>query len=444
MKQSKPPGPDGVPLLGNAIDYVKNPFEFREECTEKYGGLIYTEAGSKPMYMVTDPKYIEEVLVTKNEKFLKPQLMQKRLNKVFGDGLLLSEGDFWRKNREVAQPAFYSDRVTDYADTMVEHAERTVEKWTPGETYDIAHEMERLAVEILMEALFNQDREFEESAIGEAVHSISEKYDPTNPSWYVPNWVPTPVNRQYEGAVENLEDDVDDIVRHRKENDENPDDLLKLLLEAKNDDDHQMDGDLLRDEINTILLGGSGPMGLALTYSWYLLSKNPEKREKLTDELDEILGGDSPTVEDVREFEYTEWVLKESMRLYPPVWTLGREPSEDVEIGGYTIPEGAAVNLTPWSVHRDSAHYDDPEAFRPERWAEEVADERPEYSYFPFGGGPRQCIGRHFSMLQGQLVLSTLAQEYELELVSDEDLDLKISTIIEPKDGIDMVVRERE
>jgi cytochrome P450 len=443
MNQSEPPGPDGVPILGNAIDYVRKPFEFREECAEKYGGVIYTEAGRKPMYMVTDPKCIEEVLVTKNEKFKKPGLMQNRLNKVFGDGLLLSEGDFWRRNREVAQPAFYRDRVTDYMETIVSHAEETADKWESGETYDVAHEMERLAVEILVDALFDQKIDFEESAIGDAVHSISEKYDPTNPSWYVPNWMPTPVNRQYNAAVEALEAEVDQIIRRRERRDDAPEDLLTLLLEARDDEDHQMDEKLVHDEVNTILLGGSGPMGLALTYSWYLLSQNPEKREKLTDELDEVLGGESLTMKHVPELEYTQWVLKESMRLYPPVWTLGREPVEDVEVGGYTVPEGAAVNLTPWSVHRDSTYYDDPEAFRPERWAEEEAGRRPDYSYFPFGGGPRQCIGKHFAMLQGRLVLATLAQRYELELVSDDELDLKISTIIEPKDGVEMIVEER-
>lgn len=443
MKQTEPPGPDGVPVLGNAVDYVRNPFEFREQCAKEYGGLVYTEAGSKPMYMVNDPEYIEEVLVTKNDKFLKPELMQKRLGKVFGDGLLLSEGEFWRRNREVSQPAFFRDSVGDYVETMVDYAEQTVEDWDPGERYDVAHEMERLAVEILVSALFNQDIDFEESAIGSAVHSISEKYDPTNPSWYVPNWVPTPVNRQYESAVDELEAEVEEIVRRRERSDEDPDDLLSLLIDARDDDEHQMDSDLLHDEVNTILLGGSGPMGLALTYSWFLLSKNPEKREKLSTELDDVLGGDSPTMKDVPELEYTEKVLKESMRLYPPVWTLGREATEEVEIGGYTIQEDAALNLTPWSVHRDPTYYDDPEAFRPERWTEEKVAERPDYSYFPFGGGPRQCIGKHFAMLQGQLVLATLAQEYELELVSDEDPDLKVSTIVEPKDGIEMVVRER-
>lgn len=437
---TRPPGPDGIPVLGSAVQFVRNPFRFRRKLTDSYGdaGVVYTEVGQSPLYLVTDPACIEEILATKNEWFIKPQLMRERLRLVFGHGLLLSDGEQWTADRELIQPSFYPEMMNEYSEVMASHAERTVERWSDGAVYDIAHEMERLSVEILTEALFGQSIKYESSAIGPAVRAISAKYDPTNPSWYVPNWVPTSVNRQYKKAVRDLDAEVRSIITDREKSSAEHNDLLSTLLEARNDPDSQMNDKLLRDEINTLLLGGSGPMGLVLTYTWYLLANNPSKRNRLHAELDDVLDGRVPTVTDLPELEYTERIIKEAMRLYPPVWTLGREAIDDVKIGDYVIPEGAAINLSPYSVHRDDRFYETPDEFRPDRWRDDREADRPNYAYFPFGGGPHRCIGKHFSLAQSQLVLAALAQEYRLEYIGEAPLDLTVSTIIEPEGPVNM------
>lgn len=440
MSQNKPPGPDGWPLLGNTVQYVRRPFEFREECAEKYGDVVYMEGPGQEMYMLSHPEYVEQVLVTDHDAFTQPDDFQRRLERLLGNGLLVSEGEFWKRQRRLMQPMFKPGRIRAYADVMVEFAERKGRQWTPGETYDLNEEMKRLTLEVLLQAMFSTDIEYEETGVGSAVADIVEKFDPR--AQMVPEWVPTPTNVRYKRGVRNLESLIYEMVEQRRSDDRERDDLLSRLLHAETDEGVSMSDEALRDEMMTMLLAGHKTTAVALTYTWYLLSKNPEQEARLHEELDEVLGGDPPEFDDLSDLTYTEKVVKESMRVYPPFHAVLREPVRDVEIGGYEIPEGALVATPQWVVHRDDRWFDDPEAFRPERWTEAFESDLPDFAYFPFGGGPRRCLGSSFATTEGQLVLATIAQDYVLD-VEDVPLDLSASIATQPKNDIEMVPRER-
>ena len=410
-------GPDGVPILGNTLQFARDPFGFYEECAE-FGDVVPYSVGRQQFYMVLHPDDVKRVLSTEHDSFRKGQFQREQLGFVLGDGLLTSEGDRWREQRQRIQPSFSPDKIQSYVATMTDCAADAVERWDAGETVEIDEEMRRVTVRILARSLFGTDITEHVETISEAMADIGALSEATTMVALLPTWVPTPWNRRAKRGVEAI-DGV--IVAHRN---------------------GEIPRETLRDQLVTFLLAGHETTSLALTYTWYLLARNPDVRERLHAELNAELGGSRPEMSDLPDLSYTDRVVTESMRLYPPVYRVVREATEPVELGGHTIESGAKLTIPQWNVHRDERWYDDPEQFRPDRWTDD--GDRPEYAYFPFGGGPRRCIGMRFARMEAKLVLGTIAQSYELHLAdSERTLTLQPGVTAGTADPVEMVPRER-
>ena len=443
---TEPPGPKGVPVIGNSGQYARDPFEFITACAEAYGDVVHFELGPIDTYMITNPADIERVLVTDDAKYTKPKFQDDAIGDLLGEGLLLSEGDTWRKQRELAQPAFLMSRLSGLSDQMVDYTVGMLDDWTGGEVVNVHLEMARLTVKIIVEAMFGSTIDDERvRTVQENLEPLGSRFEPNPFRFAIPDWAPTKENREYKRALSTIEEVVWDLIDEREGTQdgdgEEPMDLLSILLRARAEG-RQTDENL-RDEMVTMLLAGHDTTALTLTYTWYLLSQHPEVEARVHEELDSLLGGDRPTFADVRQMEYTEAVLNEAMRLYPPVYTIFREPQVDVRLGGYRIPEGSAVMLSQWAVHRSPRYWDDPLEFDPDRWLDERADDRPRFAYFPFGGGPRFCIGKQLSLLEARLILGTVCQEYRLEYERDEPFDLRGSLTMHPRQPMEMRLVER-
>ena len=452
--RATPPGPKGAPVIGNTQRFARDPFSFMSSCRDAYGDVARLSIGGEPTYMLTNPADVERVLVSDERKYRKPVFGDDDIRELLGNGLLLSEGDFWRRERRRAQPAFDMRRIGGLTGMMTDHTEAMVGGWADGDEILIDTEMARLTVKIIVDAMFGvsfDDRTIERMQA--SLEPLGERFEPDILGALLPEWVPTQENREYHAAIETLEGILEDVLAERRgtEHDpaadagtdgDRPMDLLSILLRARSEE-AEVDDELLRDELMTMLLAGHDTTALTLTYTWYLLARHPDVEANLHAEFDRVLGGQAPTMADVRELEYTERVLKEAMRLYPPVYLMFREPMTDVRLGGYRIEKGSLCMLPQWAVHRDPQYYDDPLEFDPDRWKPERAAERPNYAYFPFGGGPRHCIGKRFSMLEASLILGTVGQKYRLEPVSEEPIDLRGSLTMHPEEPIEAVVRER-
>jgi cytochrome P450 len=446
--RSRPPGPRGEPLFGNSRQYANDPFEFLRACADAYGDVVRVDLGPMETYVLTNPADIERVLVSEDAKFAKPEFQDDALGRLLGDGLLLSEGDTWRKQRELANPAFDMSRIAGIASTMADHAERTVESWEAGDELDVEVEMARLTVRIIADAMLGTDLSDERvETIQSNLEPLGARFEPDPFRFVTPDWLPTPGNRQYEAAVRTLEDVVADIVDERRgtegsaEDDDPPMDLLSILLRAEARGEQSREQ--IRDEVMTMLLAGHDTTALTLTYALYLLSEHPEAERRVHEELDRVCSAGPPTFAETRELTHLDRVLQETMRLYPPVYVMFREPKVDVKLGGYRVPKGASVMCPQWVVHRSDRWYDDPEAFDPDRWERDRASERPRFAHFPFGGGPRHCIGKQFSLLEAKLILAAVGSRYRLDYLRDEPFDLRGSLTMHPQQGMPMRVESR-
>ena len=281
--------------------------------------------------------------------------------------------------------------------------------------------------------------------IEEQLLPLGQRFEPDPIRFAMPQWMPMPDDAEFDRAMGTLDEVLDDIIAVREESlgtaEDGPMDFLSVLLRAR--DDGNQSPEQLRDEMMTMLLAGHDTTALTLTYTWFLLSEHPEVEQRVHEELDDVIGDDRPGMEHVRELDYLEWVIQEAMRLYPPVYTIFREPTEDVTLSGYEVEAGTTLMVPQWGVHRSERFYDDPETFDPERWKPERAKERPRFAYFPFGGGPRHCIGKHLAMLEAQLIVATTAQRYELEFLGETPLELMPSLTAHPRQEMSMQVRER-
>ncbi|QGX95574.1 cytochrome P450 [Haloplanus rallus] len=446
-QQSRPPGPRGEPVFGNSRQYARDPFSFLTACESAYGDVVAADLGPMETYIATNPADIERILVGDHAKYRKPAFQDDALGRLLGDGLLLSEGDRWRKQRDLANPAFDMSRIADIADVMARHATEAVETWAAGDDLDLELEMARLTVRIIADAMLGVDLGEERvRTIQENLEPLGARFEPDPIRFVTPDWLPTPENRAYEAAVQRLEDVVADVIDERRgtegsaDDEDPPMDLLSILLRAQNR--NEQTDEQLRDEVVTMLLAGHDTTALTLTYAFYLLSEHPDAEQRVHAELDDVLNG-PPTFADARELTYLDRVLQETMRLYPPVYVMFREPVVDVKLGGYRIPEGAAIMLPQWAVHRSPRWWTEPERFDPDRWTRERRADRPRFAHFPFGGGPRHCIGKHFSLLEAKIILAVVGREYRLEYARDEPFDLRGSLTMHPEDGMPMRVRER-
>ena len=446
MDAEEPPSMDGPPVIGNLPAMLDSPFEFSERLPESRDVVrvrlapIDLPMMPSDLYYVNDPEAIRQVLVDDHASYRKPDFTKQVFADLAPNGLFVAEGDQWRRIREVVQPAFRARSVQRYADAMVTETVRRIGEWDDGEPLAIADEARAITSAILGRALFSSDFTAIADSLRSVVDAMGAKLD--IPAGAVPMWVPTRTNRRFERDVHEFERVAADLVRKRRRvgADERPNDLLSALIAAT--ENGTLSPTELRDQLFIFLLAGHETPSLALTFACFHLAAHPERCERLYAEID-ALDGD-PSIGTLGEVPASEYIAKEALRLYPPSIEVARESTDDVELQRYRIPEGAGMILPVYSVHRDERRWDEPESFRPERWEEEDVPNH-EYAYFPFGGGPRACIGNRFATLELRLVLATIAHRYRLDLAPGQsaDLDLRMTPTPAPAEPIGLIARER-
>jgi cytochrome P450 len=444
LSKTQPPGPKGHPLTGNLFDYTRDHLGFLTRCAREYGDVVRLRFVNVPVYLLNHPDHIEYVLVRNNRNFIKSKGVRHSLG-FLGEGLLTSEGSFWRRQRRLAQPAFHRERIDAYGEVMVECSAHEVSGWKSGEIRDVHEDMARLTLDVVTRTLFGTLLTVEFEEVGAALETIAQRFTGRGGVlFHIPEKVPTPANLRFRRAVRLLDGIIYRIIEGRRAGDERDGDPLSMLLEVRDEETGEgMSDRQLRDEVMTIFLAGHETTANALSWTWYLLARHPETEARLLEELDEVLEGRAPTVEDLPRLRYTDMVVKESMRLYPPVWAFGREAVEDCEIGGYHVPAGTQLVMSQWVMHRDPRYYERAEEFRPERWVDGSVEKLPPYAYFPFGGGPRLCIGRSFAWMEAVLLLATIAQKFRLRLAQELPIKPQPSITLRPRNGMRMALTKR-
>ncbi len=440
-----PPGPKTSFL--NTIIYRpgRDPLTFFSNLTQQYGDLAYMRMGGEHLFIANDPAVIRDVLVTHNQNFHKSRGLE-RIKILLGEGLLTSEDAFHLRQRRLIQPAFHRERIAAYASTMVAYADRVRRGWTPGASLDMAREMSRLTLLIVGKTLFDADVESQARDVGEAMSGMMDSFWTLMlPFGKTLQRLPIPHLRRGRKARERLDAIVYGIIRERRANLGDRGDLLSMLLMAQDDEDRGrgMTDRQVRDEAMTIFLAGHETTANALTWTWYLLSQSPEVERQLHEEIDRALEGRLPTVADVDRLPYTNRVITESMRLYPPAWLVGRRAINEYSVGPYYVPPRSIIVMSQWIVQRDARHYADPERFDPGRWTPEFKAALPRFAYFPFGGGPRQCIGESFAWMELVLLVAPLAQLWRFELVPGHPVVPQAAVTLRPKYGMRMIANAR-
>ncbi|MSQ95748.1 MAG: cytochrome P450 [Gemmataceae bacterium] len=440
----EPTGPKGHWLAGNLPEFRRDRLDFLVRCARDFGDMVKIRLAHRRVYLANHPDLIEEIFVTHSKHFIKHFAL--RLNPVLlGKGLLTSEADFWLRQRRLIQPVFARNRITQYGPAMVAATERAIGEWKPGEARDIHAEMMRLTLAIAAKTLFNAEVGTDALAVAQAMEVMQSHFlQRFNSLMPLPMWIPTLANLRARRAVKQLDAVLFRIIRERRESKADQGDLLSLLLHARDEGDGAgMTDHQLRDEAMTLFLAGHETTALVLSWSWYLLAQHPQAEQKLCDELDEVLAGRTPTVDDWSRLKFTEMIALEAMRLYPPAYVIGREAITDCAIGGYSVPRGTTVLMPQWVVQRDPRFFDEPERFRPERWGEERIKSLPKFAYFPFGGGPRVCIGQQFAMMELVLILATIAQKFRFRLQRSATVTPLPTFTLRPVPGIPGMIETR-
>jgi cytochrome P450 len=445
--KAEAPGPRMLWPGGGVFYFRRDPLKFLARLAREYGDVVRFKVGPQRAFLLNHPDHVRDVLVTNHERFHKGRALQ-RAKRLLGEGLLTGEGEFHRRQRRLAQPAFHRRRVDSYGSVMVEYAERAGARWREGETLDVSSEVMRLTLAVVGKTLFDADVESDADEVGEALTEVMELFDFLMiPFSEMLEKLPLPPQRRFLRARARLDAVVYRIIEERRRSGGDRGDLLSMLLLAVDEEgDHTgMTNEQLRDEAMTLFLAGHETTSNALTWAWHMLAQNPDAERRLHEELDTVLeGGRAPTVEDFAALRYTEMVVAETMRLYPPAWAIGRLAIEDHEVAGYRVPRGSLVLVSQYVMHRDPRFFPEPERFDPERWTAEARAARPQFSYFPFGGGPRRCIGEGFAWMEAVLMLAALARRVRLRPAhGSPSVETRPRITLRPKGPVPMVVERR-
>lgn len=432
------PEPRGLPVVGHTLSFFRDPFGFYERAGE-LGDVVRTEIMGEEIYQIRHPDTVKRVFVDEHERFRKGDLLRNTSGQFAPDGLFMTEGEQWKRQRETVQPAFYRDRIEGYVPEMVAAARRVTDGWRDGEIVAVDEVMRELTLEIIARTMFGTDDPDHLVAVADAAAAITDRFE-AGMTAFLPAWVPTPTNRRYRRASDRLDEVIDELRAEADLAGDGPPDLLSILVASDLPDEE------IRDQLVTFLFAGHETTSLALTYTWHLLSQHPNVRERLHEEVDALDGplwngqprsADPSLSED--DIEYTARVVDESLRLYPPAYNVFRQADEPVELRGYELPAGATLSVPIHRIHRDGRFYDAPETFDPDRWP---AGPSHEYAYLPFGAGPRHCIGMRFALLELRVALADIARRWRLEPFGGLP-DLRMSITLQPSDSVDFRVRKR-
>lgn len=446
MASTYPPGPGGRIQFSMPDNFGADPLVALAKWRDAYGDFVHFKLALANLYVLYDPELIQQVLVKDASLYHKTDRTKEALGAIMGDGLLISDGEFWRRQRRLAQPAFHTRRISQYADVMVGYTLDAVHAWQDGAWMNVDAEMMRLTLRVVAKTLFDADvggDEYQTVAehLTRLLHIADEYFSALIP---LPDWLPTRRNRQRRQSVNALNEIIMGIIEERRARAGDRGDLLSMLMAATGEGGEGMTDGQLRDEVMTLYLAGHETTANALTWTWMLLAQHPAVREKLHAELDEVLGGRPPRYDDLDDLPYTERVVQEAIRLYPPAWMIARQPVQPTTVGGYEVDAGSVILIPIHSVHRHPRYWDDPDAFRPERFAPANAGDIDKWAYIPFGGGPRVCIGNSFAMMEARLVLATIAQRYTLELDPGQVIETEPLITLRPRHGMRMQARARE
>ncbi|MSP78036.1 MAG: cytochrome P450 [Dehalococcoidia bacterium] len=440
-----PPGPK--PLLPGALllAFRRDPLRMLIRIAHDYGDIAHFRLGPQHIYLVSHPDHIRDVLVTHHQAFRKSRALELA-KRVVGEGLLTSEGEFHLRQRRLVQPAFHRQRIAGYANIMTDYAAQAAARWPDGGVVDIHQEMQRLALGIVGKTLFDANVEDESPEISEALTITMNLFDKlTTPFSDVLDKLPLPGNRRMDTAIKRLNETIYRIIRERRVSGEDRGDLLSMLLHTQDieGDGGSMTDLQIRDEAMTLFLAGHETTANALTWAWYLLSQHPEVEAKLLEEITTVLHGNPATFEDYPRLHYTEMVFSEAMRLYPPAWALGRKALAEVPLGDYVVPVNGVILMSQYITHRDPRFFPDPDRFDPLRWTLEAKAARPRFSYFPFGGGPRVCIGEPFAWMEGVILMATITQRWQMRLAPGHHVEAFPRVTLRPRYGMKMTLHRR-
>jgi cytochrome P450 len=436
-----PPRPHGYPLVGVLPRMLSDPARFCTRMMLQYNDLVRLDLGLGSIYLVTLPEHVHHVMVENNDNYWKGNVFE-RTRFLFGNGLVVNEGEGWRRQRRLMQPAFAHRRVASLVPIMNDVVGRRLDCWEAAskarEPLEIGKEMMALTLGIIVKTMFSLSIDGRELGVmAHAFNTALEQITLRMATYSFPEWFPLPGQRATHEAVATLDAIVYRIIRERRESGQEVDDLLSMLLSARDEETGEGMTDLeIRDEVMVTLFGGYEATADALTWTWFLLGEHPHVDEKLREEVAQVIGDRTPTFEDLTQLTYTAQVAQESMRLYPPFWFYNRTAYSEDEIGGYKIPAGAQVLLCPYATHRHPDFWEVPEAFRPERFEPAQVAGRPRHAYYPFGTGPRMCIGRHLALMEMQLILATVAQRYRPTLSPGWAVVPKVGTSLRAKGGM--------
>ena len=447
----RPPGPRGLPWLGTSFMASRDSTKTLTRWARDYGDIVYYHFLDFHFYVLFHPQHIEQVLLGKTGNFIKG-LTSRANPELFGNGLLTSDGDFWRRQRRLSNPAFHRESLARYADITVEEAAKLTESWKDGEKRNIHNDMMNVTLRIVLRSLFGADLREHMRVIEPALEAIMISSSGFNSIAFFLR-IPTPTRKLHFLAVQKLNDIVYGLIASGREklksaeatapNANGAKDLLTLLLTARDDEGNSMSDQQLRDEVITLLLAGHETTALNLSWTWYLLAQHPEVEQKLYAELDAVLGTRPPVVSDLPKLQYTDRVIRETLRLYPPAWRVFRRTEEPFQVGDYLLPPGSNIVLSQWVTQRDPRWFTQPERFNPDRWCEETAAKLPRFAYFPFGGGPRVCIGAGFAMMEATLLLAAIAQRYRIRLGPHQRVEPLASITLRPRNGIRVTLEQR-
>lgn len=442
---SRPPGPRGLPIIGAARSFARDPLSFLTGIAEQYGDIANFRLGSINVFLVRHPDYVREVLITQRTSFTMSPLRAK-LNALVGEGLFTSRGDLHARQRRLIQPVFRKSRIEAYAGQMVELAQRMREQWQSGAEIDIADEMMKLTMLIAARALFEHDIENDAEAVSRNLGTVLEFFTRlSSPLLKLSLQLPLPSSLRFKRAVRELDKVIYRMIESRRGAQVAGNDLLSLLMLAKDDETNvQMTEKQLRDEILTLLIAGHETTANLLAWSLWLLAQRPETDARLHAEAKALLAGRAGfAAADCDRMGYARMVILEALRLYPPGWFIGRAALADVRLGSYTVPKGTVVMMSQYVMHRDARFFEEPERFKPERWEGDFQERLPRGAYFPFSAGDRHCIGEGFAWQEALLILATLVEHWKFELVPGQHIRPRPSVTLRPDGPIRMIVRPR-
>lgn len=439
-----PPGPRGHWLIGSLRDVSADRLAFFRRCFEEYGDAASFRMANRRGILLSHPDDIERVLVTENRRFGK-NFALRLMRPLLGNGLILAEGDAWLRQRRLIQPAFSKQQIESYAPAMVSATCTFISDWQTGDVRNIHSEMMQLTMDIAGRTLLGVDATGQFGGVRESLEGVMEDFLARfRRAIPIPFWLPTPGNLRLKRHIARLHGILQKLIEQRRASSTPSGDFLSLLIRARDEGDGSgLSDKQLRDEVMTMFLAGHDTTANALSWTWWLLGQNPEVQQRLRDEVDAALSGREATAADVPKLPLCENILRESMRLYPPAYVVGRRAIEDCTIGEYFIHKGTNVLMSSWVVHRDPRWYDRPDEFLPDRWADGLLSRIPKYAYFPFGGGPRACIGNNFAMQEGVLVIATMAQQLELSTVTLPPIKLLPAITLKPGQPLEMKVHRR-